>query len=113
MIFQTIQQMKKNNHTVQNKYAFERRLFKVLVTLCILAVCLYIYSLSSVIYGVVARRTLERELVQLHSDIGEMEAKYLINSNQLTYESARELGFIKPTSIIYESQERFAFNTAK
>ena len=49
---------------IQQKYMFERRFFKVLVSLGILSIFLYVFSLSSVIYGVVQRRTLEKEVAQ-------------------------------------------------
>lgn len=109
MSLQTLKQQHTSTRVV-SKYAFEKRIFKVLVAVGILSVCLYIYSLSSVIYGVVARRTLEKEITQLHSDIGAQEALYLLSANDLTLEAAEAKGFIKPTHISYESQERVAFN---
>jgi hypothetical protein len=110
MSLQTLKQ-KKRQPLVTPKYAFEKRIFKVLVIVGVFSVGLYIYSLSSVIYGVVTRRTLEREITQLHSDIGTKEAMYLLATNELNYEMARTAGFVEPTTIIYESQERVAFNS--
>ncbi len=109
MSLQTLKQQKRQP-LVTPKYAFEKRIFKVLVVAGIFSVGLYVYSLTSVIYGVVARRTLEREITQLHSDIGTEEAAYLLATNDLNYDSAAQSGFVKPTTIIYESQEHVAFN---
>ncbi len=98
-------------HTLQNfTYSFEKQIFKILVAVGIASAFLYAYSLSSVIYGVVERRGLEKEITKLHSDIGIIEAEYLNNSNKLTYEVAQEHGFIKPENVAYELQERVAIN---
>lgn len=113
MIFQKFFRQKNNAHTIAPKYAFEKRLFKVLVTVGVFSLVLYVYSLSSVVYGVVERRTLEKEITTLHSDIGSAETEYLLASNTMTYESASVLGYVKPTTVMYESQERVAFNVSR
>ncbi len=113
MMFQKFLKQKNNVHVVAPKYAFEKRLFKVLVTCSVLSLALYVYSLSSVVYGVVQRRTLEKDITKLHSDIGGAEAEYLLASNTMTYDTATVLGYVKPTTIVYESQERVAFNVSR
>ncbi len=107
-----IRSMISNIHTrkkhIHTQYVFERRFFKILVTTSCITVILYVYSLSSVIYGVVQRRTLEKEIMLLSSDIGTLEAEYLANTNTITYAGAVILGYTKPTTLYYESQERVA-----
>ncbi len=97
------------NNRIHSAYTIERRLFKVLVILFILAIGLYVYSLSSVIYGVVQRRSLDKEISLLNSDIGTLEAGYLSETNTISYASAATLGYTKPHTLYYESQERVAF----
>lgn len=113
MIFQKFLKQKNSAHVIAPKYAFEKRLFKALVAVSILSLGLYVYSLSSVVYGVVQRRTLEKDITKLHSDIGSAEAEYLLASNMMTYDTATVLGYVKPNAIVYESQERVAFNVSR
>lgn len=96
---------------IQKKYMFERRFFKVLVSLGVLSIFLYIFSLSSVIYGVVQRRTLEKEVAQIQADIGILEAQYLVRANELNSEEVALAGYNTPKNIFYESKERVAFET--
>ncbi len=97
------------NNRIHSPYIIERRLFKVLVVLFALSIGLYVYSLSSVIYGVVERRALDKEITLLNSDIGTLEALYLSQTNTISYASATTLGYTKPHTLYYESQERVAF----
>lgn len=113
MMFQKFLTQKNNTHSVAPKYALEKRLFKVFVAVSVFSLGLYTYSLSSVVYGVVQRRSLEHEITKLHSDIGTAESEYLLASNTMTYESAVGFGYVKPKSIVYESQERVAFNVSR
>jgi hypothetical protein len=109
MIIRSISPQQHTRRHIQGKYAFERRLFKVLVIMTVLTICVYVYSLSSVIYGVVERRALEKEIAVITSDIGVLEAAYLLETNTITYNSAVVLGYTKPETLHYESQERVAF----
>lgn len=108
----------KNNHIpvfqktkVQQKYMFERRFFKVLVSVGVLSIFLYIFSLSSVIYGVVQRRTLEKEVAKVQAEIGRLEATYLVRANELNYQEVALVSYNTPKNIFYESKERVAFET--
>ena len=96
---------------IPKKYALERRLFKVLVATLLIALSLYIYSLGSVIYGVVSRRSLEKEVGLLKRDIGISESTYLQKTESLSYTGAITFGLTKPIALYYESEERVAFNT--
>ena len=96
---------------IQQKYMFERRFFKVLVSLGILSIFLYVFSLSSVIYGVVQRRTLEKEVAQVQAEIGALEANYLVRANELNYQEVALALYHTPKNIFYESKERVAFET--
>ncbi len=113
MIIRSLNPKTHTRRHIQGKYAFERRLFKALVAASVLSICLYVYSLSSVIYGVVERRALEKEISILTSDIGVLEAEYLNETNTITYTSAVLLEYTKPQTLYYESQERVAFKDTK
>lgn len=95
----------------KSRGSFEKRLFKVLVGSFMLGICVYIYSLGSVVYGVVERRSLEKDIAHLNSDIGSLEQTYLEKTGQVGFDSLATLGYTKPSIIYYESQERVALQT--
>lgn len=109
MMIRSVAPQQHTRRNIQGKYAFERRFFKILVATSVLSAGLYIYSLSSVIYGVVERRALEKEITMLNSEIGDLEAGYLNQTNTITYGTAVLSGYTKPNTLYYESQERVAF----
>lgn len=97
----------------QSKRAFEKRLFKVLVGGFTLGILVYIYSLGSVVFGVVERRNLDKDISNLNSQIAVLEQNYIEKTSDITLESGKVLGYLKADNIYYESQERVAFKDTK
>lgn len=102
-----------NRRFLKTRYVFEHRLFKVLVGIFVFSICVYVYSLSSVIYGIVERRNLEKHVSVLKSDIAGVEKDYLDKIQSLTIEYAINEGYHKPLNKYYENQERMAFITGE
>lgn len=111
MTIRTITQRVK--HKKQSKRYFEKRLFKVLVSSFFLGGLVYIYSLGSVVFGVIERRNLEKEIASVSSEIGALEKDYLDKSSNISLETASMNGFVKAEKIFYESQEHVAINNTK
>jgi hypothetical protein len=99
----------KTNSNIKKSYLFERRFFKVLVISGFLSVFLYIFSLSSLVYGIVERKTLEKNISSIKSDIALLEMDYLNKASDVDNSYIALLGYQKPKNIYYEREERVAF----
>ena len=71
-------------------------------------VFLYGLFVKQTISYVVERRTLDKEVGLLASDISELEARYLERGEAVTLVRAYELGFTEATNELYISRNSFA-----
>lgn len=85
----------------------------VLFGLLILFCFLYIYSLGSVVFAVIERRSAETQTENYRSQIASLEVQYFSQTKDLTLDQAFLRGFTKPLQITYKERGVFAFKTDK
>lgn len=71
----------------------ERKIFWVLVSLVGMAIGFYLYSVSALTVAGVERDRLSRSSHDLATMMGDLEAEYIVQSNEITLLRAQELGF--------------------
>ena len=59
---------------------------------------LYMYFVSASVVQVVARKEIEREIVQIDSHIGDLEASYISAKKAITNETISQYGFAPATA---------------
>lgn len=74
--------------------SIEQKLFSLFMVILVCTTLLYAGLLRATVGNVVARRVVEEELSAVRSRIGSREAAYLLRSNAVTENVARELGFV-------------------
>lgn len=84
-------------------------LFGLLIVFCFL----YIYSLGSVVFAVIERRSAETQTETYRSQIAALEVQYFSQTKDLTLDQALLRGFTKPLQITYKERGIFAFKTDK
>lgn len=70
-----------------------KRTFNFLLFCCLTFILLYGYFVSASIVNVLVRKEIEQDITALHSHIGELEAAYLVQKNQITLSYAHAQGF--------------------
>jgi hypothetical protein len=78
---------------------FSRRvLYIMLMSLGALALC-YIFILGNMVFNIVERKALEKEILTLSNEVGALELSYLSLSNKVNLDLSYSMGFkeIKPS----------------
>jgi hypothetical protein len=91
------------------------RVFWTLVILSGVSLTLYIYGVTATVRNTVARQSLEAEVMNISTDLGEMEFTYIGLMNGVSLQVAYERGFKDVTSPVYISraQNSLSMNTLK
>lgn len=72
-----------------------QKVFWLFSILIVIFASMYMYFVSSAIVNVVLREEIEGEIVKIHSEVGELESKYLTLENNITMDTALAMGFVK------------------
>jgi len=75
------------------------RTIAVSAAVCALSVFLYGVFLLQAVAHTAQRTGAERQITKLTSKLGELEVKYLSQTQALTPEQAAALGFVRPSSV--------------
>ncbi len=105
----TVYKLKINTNIVNNDN-FERKLFFALASILLILFASYVYFLGSITFNIVERNSLNVEIRNLSSAIGDMETKYLSLSNKVDLSLAGSLGFKEAKNTQFVSREPLARN---
>lgn len=72
----------------------QKMLFTILLTSLIVLFALYIYLIGSITFNVIARKSLEKNVVDLTGNIHQLELAYLNNVNSIDKNYALSNGFV-------------------
>ncbi len=82
----------------------QKFLFHTLLTGSILLFIVYIYLISSITFNVVARKSLENNLIALNNQVNELDLSYLDKINKIDKEYAQSKGFVDSHQNIFVSR---------
>ena len=82
-------------------HASGKQAYRVVGTLCLLMVGLYVYFISAITFNVVERRGLETALKTNESHVGQMQLTYLSLTKQYDYNYATAHGFMPVGHVAY------------
>ena len=88
---------------LQMEHPIERPAIKWLFAVLILLVCAYLYFVSVSVLNVIARKEALREMSDITSSIATMEQRYFHISQDMTQDTANNLGLkpVKTTAYVY------------
>jgi len=97
---------------IQKLYAYtsERRFIWFLCVVFLVALFLYILLLTLTTFNIAAHNTLSNEIQILNSQIGNLEARYIVLNRNISHEYAYALGFKKPQKEIFAFRKRLVQN---
>ncbi len=88
----------------------ERKIFWCLILFVAVFSGLYMYLVNSTIVNVVGRQKIEKEISSINSRINDLESSYLSLNNQISFNYALSMGFVKLTSEKYVSRKALSAN---
>lgn len=88
-LYRTVQSVSITNNNIETGKIILRAL---LVTIGLLALS-YLYIISVTVWNIVERKSLEKEVQTLATDVGNLELEYLALSGSLNLEMSQTLGF--------------------
>ncbi len=89
-------------------YEDRARTFWFLASVCLISLGAYVYAVNATAHHVAMRAELEREAVELHTELAELEFQYIKLKNEVTIDVARELGFTEVQNPLYIARENTA-----
>lgn len=108
-----------NVNIMNNNIEIERNILNTMIFIFVALVIFYVLILGNMVFSIVARKTLEKEITVLSGEISKLEVSYLAISNSIDMNLSSTMGFkeIKPTfatrkSLGYDSTgEVIGFNS--
>lgn len=82
----------------------QKALFHILIIASVLLFVSYLYLIGSITFNVIARKSLENNLISLNSRVNELDLIYLNNVNEIDKEYASTLGFVDAHQNIFVSR---------
>jgi hypothetical protein len=91
------------NNIAQNTNT-QKILFRILLISLVVLFTGYIYLIGSITFNVIARKTLETKVVNLSSNVNQLDLTYLNNINKIDKEYALSAGFIDTHQNLFVSR---------
>ncbi|MFA6257867.1 MAG: hypothetical protein WC671_02560 [Candidatus Paceibacterota bacterium] len=82
-----------NVNIMNNNIEIEKNIFYTMVFIFIGLAFFYVFILGNMVFSIVARRALEKEMVALSSEISKLEVSYLTVSNSIDMNLSSTMGF--------------------
>ncbi len=82
----------------------QKILFRILITSSILLFGVYIYLVGSITFNVIARKSLDKTVIVLKSEVNQLELSYLKTVSSIDKEYAKSQGFVDTHQNIFASR---------
>lgn len=93
---------------IANDGALRRRIFRILLGSIVgLSIC-YIYLIGSITFNVLARRSLETNINEINSRVGQLELQSIALANSIDVSFGKEHGFTEAQGTIFANKDTTA-----
>lgn len=82
----------------------QKILFRILITSSILLFGVYIYLVGSITFNIIARKSLDKTIIVLKSEVNQLELSYLKSVSGIDKEYAKSQGFTDTHQNIFASR---------
>ena len=86
-------------------YESRTRFFWSLITLSAFSLLAYVYAINATAHHIAVREHLEEKVAHIESELGALEFAYIDLRNNVSIETARELGFKEVREPLYVSRK--------
>jgi hypothetical protein len=90
---------------IANNGALRRRIFRVLLgSIVCLSLC-YVYLIGSITFNVLARKSLEANVNEINSRVGQLELQSIALANNIDISFGKERGFTEAQGTIFANKD--------
>lgn len=97
---------KKITQNIVNDEALRRRIFRVLCgSLLFLSLC-YVYLVGSITFNIIARKTLESNINELNSEVGQLELQSIQLVNNIDVSFGKSMGYVEARDTLFVNKDQ-------
>ena len=98
-----------NVNIMNNNIEVEKNILKTMLIILATLAIFYVLILGNMVFSIVERRTLEKEMLSLSSEVGNLEVSYLSISNSIDMNLSSTMGF-KETKATFATRKSIGLN---
>lgn len=95
-----------NVNIMNNNIEVEKNIFNTMIFILIALALFYVLILGNMVFSIVGRKTLEKEMLTLSNEVSELEVFYLTVSNSIDMNLSSTMGF-KETKATFATRKSF------
>ena len=99
-----------NVNIMNNNIEVEKNIFNMMLFILAALAIFYVLILGNMVFNIIGRRTLEKEMLTLNNEVGELEVSYLAVSNSVDMNLSSTMGF-KETKATFATRKSLGFNS--
>lgn len=100
----------RNVNIMNNNIEVEKNILNIMIFILAALALFYVLILGNMVFNITERRNLEKEMVVLSNEIGELEVSYLAISNSIDMSLSSAMGF-KETKAAFAIRKSLGFNS--
>ncbi|MCC6323688.1 hypothetical protein IT400_02755 [Candidatus Nomurabacteria bacterium] len=99
---------KEFTQNIANDGALRRRIFRILLgSILTLSFC-YIYLIGTITFNVLARKSLENNINEINSRVGQLELQSITLANSVNIAYGKEMGYVESKGTLFANKESTA-----
>jgi len=99
-----------NVNIMNNNIEIEKNIFYTMIFILIALAFFYVFILGNMVFSIVARKTLEKEMVALSNEVSKLEVSYLAISSSVDMNLSATMGF-KEIKATFATRKSLGFNS--
>lgn len=100
-----------NVNIMNNNIEIGKNILNTMLFILATLVLFYVLILGNMVFNIIERRTLEKEMLTLSNEVGELEVSYLAVSNSVDINLSSAMGF-KETKATFATRKSLGFNSS-
>jgi hypothetical protein len=96
---------------MNNNIEIEKNILYTMIFIFAALALLYVLILGNMVFSIVERRTLEKEMLSLSNEVGNLEVSFLAVSNSIDMNLSSTMGF-KETKAVFATRKSLGFNVS-
>ncbi|MDQ5971071.1 MAG: hypothetical protein QG566_17 [Patescibacteria group bacterium] len=96
---------KEFTQNIANDGALRRRIFRILIgSILTLSLC-YIYLIGTITFNVLARKSLENNVNEINSRVGQLELESIALANSIDITYGKEMGYVEAKGTLFANKD--------
>ena len=98
-----------NVNIMNNNIDIEKNILKTMLFILAALAIFYVLILGNMVFNIIERKALEKEVLTLSNEVGNLEVSYLAVSGSIDLDLSRTMGF-KETKATFATRKSLGFN---